>query len=425
MSATGGLVSEAYEARVRAGELEPDREQRALVAKLDALLRDLERARLGAKSSALGWLFGTAPRPEAVRGLYVHGAVGRGKTMLMDLFHAALPGTKRRAHFHDFMADVHMRIHVAREQGKLGRGPDGDPIPIVARAIRDEARVLCFDEFAITDVADAMVLARLFERLFDMGVTLVATSNVAPEGLYRDGLNRRRFEPFIARLQERCEVIDLDAAGRDYRRGGAAGSAASDASASGTGQGASDGGETGDAVPVYAVAGDATGASRPLERAWRAYASGSGSPDTIRRGGRTIVAPRAVQTDPPGREGSAAWFSFDALCGAPLGAGDYRAIADRYRTVVVSGVPVFTPEARNEAKRFINLVDTFYDRGTRLVVGAAAEPDALRGGLQRTEAFEFDRTASRLHEMRAAPWRDRTPEPHRASLAGGFAPASG
>ena len=376
-----GLVSEAYERRVRSGELEPDRDQRALVGRLDALVRDLERARLAAKSSSLGWLFG-AKRPEAVRGLYVHGRVGRGKTMLMDLFHEALPSPKkRRAHFHDFMADAHKRIHIVREEARIGRGPDGDPIPHVARLIRKEARVLCFDEFAVTDVADAMVLARLFEQLFDLGVTLVATSNVAPRDLYRDGLNRRRFEPFIARLEEACEVVDLDAAGRDYRR-----------RASGE---AKDGGDG--AVRLYAIEG--SGVAHPLEAAWRLHARGSGAPLTVSLGSRTIVSPRAVTTDPPGGEGSAAWFPFGALCGAPLGASDYKTLAERFRTIAVSGVPVFATETRNEAKRFINLVDTLYDHGTRLLVGAAAEPDALKGGLRRTEAFEFERTASRLHEM--------------------------
>ena len=392
--ATSGLVTEAYEARVRAGELEPDREQRLLARKLDDLIRDLERARLGAKSSALGWLFGAQPRPEGVRGLYVHGSVGRGKTMLMDLFHDALPGTKkRRAHFHDFMADVHKRIHVTREEAKLGRGPDGDPIPHVARAIREEARVLSFDEFAVSDVADAMVLARLFERLFDLGVTLVATSNVAPRDLYRDGLNRRRFEPFIARLEAACEVVDLDAGGRDYRRDDPsptrAGSAGADADA--------------DAASAYAIESGAR-TTHPLEGAWRQWAAGPGTPATVPLGSRRIVTARAVETDPPGEEGSAAWFSFGALCGTPLGASDYAAIAERYRTVAVSGVPVFTGEMRNEAKRFINLVDTFYDARTRLLVGAAAEPDALRGALRRQERFEFDRTASRLHEMRGERW---------------------
>ena len=374
-----GLVLEAYERRVRAGELEPDREQRALAARLDALVRDLERSRLGAKSSSLGWLFG-AKRPEAVRGLYIHGRVGRGKTMLMDLFHEALPSPKkRRAHFHDFMADVHRRIHVVREEAKLGRGPDGDPIPHVARAIREEARVLSFDEFAVNDVADAMVLARLFEHLFDLGVTLVATSNLAPRDLYRDGLNRRRFEPFIARLEEACEVVDLDAAGRDYRRR-ASGEAKDGAGAT-----------------RYAIEGG--GVAHPLEAAWRLYAKGSGAPLTVPLGSRHVLAPRAVETDPPGAEGSAAWFPFEALCGAPLGASDYKALAERFRTIAVSGVPVFTTEMRNEAKRFINLVDTLYDHGTRLLVGAAGEPDALKGGLRRTEASEFERAASRLHEM--------------------------
>ena len=373
-----GLVTEAYLVRVRAGELSEDRAQRAAAAKLDDLVRRIETTRLGAKSSALGWLFGREKRPEAVRGLYIHGSVGRGKTMLMDLFHEALPGTKkRRAHFHDFMADVHARIHARREAAKRGEAEDGDPIPAVAQSIRSEARTLCFDEFSVTDIADAMVLARLFDRLFDLGVTLVATSNVAPRDLYADGLNRARFTPFIARLESACEVMSLDAMG-DYRQG------------------------AGRRGQVYHVGGT----KDALEETWARFAEGEGGPDEIARGSRTIITTRATGSD--AREGSAAWFSFDDLCARPLGAADYAAIAERWRTVVVEGVPIFEPAKRNEAKRFINLVDTFYDAGTRIVVSAAAEPDDLVGTLKGTERFEFERTASRLTEMRGEAWVERS-----------------
>ena len=372
-----GLVTEAYRARVRGGELSEDRAQLAVAARLDALVRELEAARLGSKSSALGWLFGRQKRPEAVRGLYIHGSVGRGKTMLMDLFHEALPGTrKRRAHFHDFMADVHARIHARREAAKRGEAEDGDPIPAVARSIRNEARVLSFDEFSVTDIADAMVLARLFDRLFDLGVTLVATSNVPPRELYADGLNRSRFTPFIARLEEACDVLSLDALG-DYRQG------------------------AGTRGQVYHV--------RPpdgaLEQTWARFASGEERPATLERGSRRIEVERA--TGEGAREGSAAWFGFDGLCARPLGASDYAALAERWRTVLIEGVPVFEPAKRNEAKRFINLIDTLYDAGTRVVVAAEGEPDALVGTLKGTERFEFERTASRLTEMRGRAWVER------------------
>ena len=383
-----GLVAEAYARRVRDGVLARDAAQERVIARLDATIEALERSRLSAKGSALGWLFG-GRRPEAVRGLYVHGGVGRGKTMLMDLFFHELPSPKkRRAHFHDFMADCHARIHAHRQGVKAGTAKGDDPIGPVAESIRAEARVLCFDEFSVTDVADAMVLSRLFERLFDLGVTLVATSNVAPRALYADGLNRARFVPFIDRLEERCEVMALgsDGTGEDYR------------------QTARERGR------VYVLSGppDAADAGgSPLDAAWERFAAGRGAPATIERPGRDLAVPLAVRTDPPAREGSAARFTFRDLCGRPLGASDYAAIARAYRTVAVEGVPVFEPATRNEAKRFIALVDTLYDAGTRILVSAAAEPDELVGTLTRTEAFEFERTASRLTEMRGVPWVER------------------
>ena len=395
-----GLVTEAYASRVRDGELARDAAQLRVAATLDDLIVRLERARLSAKGSALGWLFGSR-RPEAVRGLYVHGGVGRGKTMLMDLFFQELPSPKkRRAHFHDFMADTHARIHAHRQAVKRGEA-EGDAMEVVAEAIRAEARVLCFDEFAVTDVADAMVLARLFDRLFDLGVTLVATSNVAPRALYPDGLNRARFVPFIERLERQCDVLALGAngEGEDYRQGERE-RARVYVVAHSVGAPDADAGplDAADASPL-----DVSDAS-PLDAAWVRFADGAAAPATIERQGRRIAVPLAVEGDPPGTEGSAARFGFHDLCGRPLGAADYAAIARRYRTVAVEGVPVFEPSLRNEAKRFIALVDTLYDHGTRLLVRAAAEPEALRGTLTRTEAFEFERTASRLTEMRGRDW---------------------
>ena len=378
VEASKGLVTEAYLGRVRDGGLARDTAQLKVAARLDDLIVRLERARLSAKGSALGWLFGSR-RPEAVRGLYVHGGVGRGKTMLMDLFFQELPSPKkRRAHFHDFMADTHARIHAHRQAVKAGDAKGDDPIDPVARAIRAEARVLCFDEFSVTDVADAMVLSRLFDRLFDLGVTLVATSNVAPRDLYADGLNRARFVPFISRMEAQCDVMGLGAngEGEDYRE------------------------RERERARIYVVDGS-------LDAAWERFAEGRAAPATIRRQGRDIPVPLATESKPPGAPGSAARFGFGDLCGRPLGASDYAAIAARYRTVAVEGVPVFEPATRNEAKRFIALVDTLYDAGTRLLVSAAAEPDALVGTLTRTERFEFERTASRLTEMRGRDWVER------------------
>ena len=378
VEASKGLVTEAYLGRVRDGGLARDTAQLKVAARLDDLIVRLERARLSAKGSALGWLFGSR-RPEAVRGLYVHGGVGRGKTMLMDLFFQELPSPKkRRAHFHDFMADTHARIHAHRQAVKAGDAKGDDPIDPVARAIRAEARVLCFDEFSVTDVADAMVLSRLFDRLFDLGVTLVATSNVAPRDLYADGLNRARFVPFISRMEAQCDVMGLGAngEGEDYRE------------------------RERERARIYVVDGS-------LDAAWERFAEGRAAPATIRRQGRDIPVPLATESKPPGAAGSAARFGFGDLCGRPLGASDYAAIAARYRTVAVEGVPVFEPATRNEAKRFIALIDTLYDAGTRLLVSAAAEPDALVGTLTRTERFEFERTASRLTEMRGRDWVER------------------
>ena len=372
-----GLVSEAYEGRVRAGELEPDRDQRALVAKLDALIRDLERARLGAKSSALGWLFGSAPRPEAVRGLYIYGKVGRGKTMLMDLFHAALPGTKkRRAHFHDFMADVHARIHAFRQEARAkgGEARTADPIPPLAEALADEARLLCFDEFAVTDVADAMILSRLFTGLFERGVDVVATSNVAPADLYRDGLNRSFFTPFIELVRERMTVVHLDSP-TDHRMAVMADS------------------------DVYLTGDDRR---ERFEALWARASEGiTREPATV-----PVAAGRTLAFE----ETAGGWLraTFAQLCQRPLGAADYLALAERFRGLFLEGVPVMEHADRNAAKRFIALIDTLYDGGRLLVVEAEAAPDRLYAASSGTEAFEFARTVSRLTEMQGAGWRERT-----------------
>ncbi|MEP3439429.1 MAG: cell division protein ZapE [Hoeflea sp.] len=364
-------VASAYESRVASGEFSHDAEQVKLARRLDTLLDELSSKRLATKSSALGWMFARRQKSnKPPRGIYVFGEVGRGKTMLMDMFFELVPARrKRRAHFHDFMADAHARIHAHRQKLKNGETKETDPVPPVAEQLIGEAWVLCFDEFSVTDIADAMLLSRLFEQLFKRGCVLVATSNVEPGQLYRDGLNRQLFLPFIALLKDHVDVIDLDAR-TDYRM------------------------ETTTRLPVYHRLGQ--GESDDLmDLAWKQVTAGKlAAPDHIRVRGREVDVPQAG--------GGAARFSFADLCEAPLGAADYAAISKRYHTVFVEGVPVMNQAQRNAAKRFIILIDTLYDRKNRLFISAEADPDGLYQGSSGTESFEFARTASRLNEMQSA-----------------------
>jgi cell division protein ZapE len=361
-------IAHRYLGQVARGAIERDPAQFAVVVKLDKLAAELAERQLARKGSALGWLLGrNAPRE--IRGLYVWGSVGRGKTMLMDLFfeQVAVP-RKRRVHFHAFMADVHERIHVFRQKVKRGEVKDTDPIPPVAAALAADAQLLCFDEFTVTDIADAMILGRLFTALFKDGVVVVATSNVEPDRLYEGGLNRALFLPFIALLRERMEVVRLDAR-TDFRLEKLAG------------------------APVYHVPADAA-ARAAMDRAFLALSGGDpGTPETLTVKGRQVVVPKAAH--------GVARFAFGDLCAQPLGASDYLAIADRFDTVLIDGIPVMGLEARNEAKRFITLIDALYDRHVKLVASAEAEPTALYRAAEGREAFEFDRTASRLIEMRS------------------------
>ncbi|MBX9454198.1 MAG: AFG1 family ATPase [Mesorhizobium sp.] len=362
-----------YEHLEQAGTITSDPAQLRIVDALDRLIAEVSSKRLASKSSALGWLFAKRKQPrETVKGLYVYGGVGRGKTMLMDLFFERVPvKRKRRAHFNDFMADVHDRIQSHREALKRGETKETDPIPPVAKALAEEAWVLCFDEFAVTDIADAMVLSRLFSSLFAEGVVLVATSNVAPRDLYRDGLNRALFEPFIGILERHAEVIALDGP-TDYRR------------------------EKFDRMQVYMTPCDAETASQ-MDEAWHAATAGHTTQETrLAVKGRELVVPRA--------NGTAARFTFGELCEKPLGARDYLAIASRFDTLFIDCIPVMGQEKRNEAKRFILLIDTLYDNRMRLVASAEAPPEQLYAGTSGTEAFEFARTASRLTEMQTRDW---------------------
>ncbi len=359
-----------YEGLVSSGEISEDPIQLDIVRKLDHLNTELSQLRLASKKSSLGWLFGRNRKTaHSVKGLYVWGGVGRGKTMLMDLFmEVAVVRRKRRAHFHEFMADIHDRIHAYRQALKRGEVKGDDPIPPVAEQIAEETRLLCFDEFSVTDIADAMILGRLFTQLFSLGVIVVATSNVDPKDLYRDGLNRQLFLPFVALLQEHVDVVMLDSP-TDYRLEKLSG------------------------APVY-VSPLGAQADEQMDDLWRKLTHG--------------VAPHAEELDNKGRKipvraaaAGAARFSFDELCMQPLGASDYLRVAHAYGTVFLEDVPVMSKARRNEAKRFINLIDTLYDNGIKLVISADAEPTGLYVAEGGTEAFEFDRTASRLIEMRS------------------------
>jgi cell division protein ZapE len=361
-------VSVQYAARVAAGKIERDAAQEVIVDRLAQLEKRLAERRLSRKSSSLGWLFG-AREPGPIKGLYIFGDVGRGKTMLMDLFFAASPVLrKRRVHFHEFMAEVHERIHALRQKAKLGELSNEDPVGAAAAAIAQETRLLCFDELHVTDIADAMILGRLFKRLFELGVVVVATSNVPPSELYKDGLNRALFLPFIALIEEHMEITQLNARA-DFRLEKLAG------------------------APVWYVPADHA-AEAALDEAWRRLTAGhAGEPQDLVVKGRTIRVPRATM--------GVARFSFEDLCQQPLAAADYLKIAREYHTVVLDHIAVMDYERRNEAKRFIIVIDTFYDNAVKLVASAEAEPDALYCANEGFEADEFKRTASRLIEMRS------------------------
>lgn len=378
---THATVRQRYDHLVASGAVLRDAEQERVVLLLDRLIEEISARRLARKSSALGWLFAAKRRTQdPVKGLYIHGGVGRGKTMLMDLFFELVPArAKRRVHFNDFMANVHDRIQKHRAARKEGTVKEDDPIPPVARQLADEAWVLCFDEFSVTDIADAMILSRLFSALFSNGVVLVATSNVAPQDLYRDGLNRQLFLPFIGLLERNTEVVALDS-DKDYRQ------------------------EKLSRMPVYLTPDDAA-AARAMDKAWVAVSHGTETQEAIALKGRKIAVPRAA--------GRAARFSFAELCDAPLGARDYLAIADRYDTLLIDHVPVLDQTRRNPTKRFILLVDTLYDKKLRVVMSAEAAPEKLYAGRAGViEAFEFNRTASRLVEMQSRDWLAEWEERH-------------
>jgi cell division protein ZapE len=357
-----------YAASVAAGRIECDDAQLTIVEKLAQLEERIAQHHVTRSSSPLGWLFAGGERAQPpIKGLYIYGEVGRGKTMLMDLFFENSPvAHKRRAHFHEFMLDVHERIYLIRQKMKFGERAGEDPIALVAEQLAGEAWLLCFDEFHVTDIADAMILGRLFARLFEHEIVVVATANVPPDELYKDGLNRALFLPFIAMLNARMDVVRLSAR-TDFRLEKLAGQ------------------------PVWYVPDDAT-ADAALDQAWRRLTGGNhGAARDLALKGRMVHVPRAFM--------GVARFSFHDLCEEPLAAADYLRIAREFHTIILDHIAAMTYDNRNAAKRFIILIDTLYDMNVKLIASAAAPAEALYIADEGFEAREFNRTASRLIEM--------------------------
>ena len=379
-------VRELYQGLVGLKKIERDQAQQALLSRLEAVEQRVATHRSARRVRPSGWLFGSRDQPEPVKGLYVFGDVGRGKTMMMDLFFEASPVIrKRRAHFHEFMADVHERARVYRQKLKDGEVDGEDAIRLTANDLAEESWLLCFDEFHVTDIADAMILGRLFARLFELGVVVVATSNVAPSELYKDGLNRSLFVPFIVMIEKHMEVLQLKSR-TDFRLEKLAGQ------------------------KVWHVPAD-DDAAEALDQAWRRLVgSSSGMPQELSIKGRRLRVPRAAM--------GVARFFFHDLCEQPLAAADYLRIAHEFHTIIVDRIPVMGFDERNAAKRFIILIDTLYDNAVKLVASAAAEPDALYQASNGYEAMEFKRTASRLIEMRSEGYL-ALPHGRRDSVASG------
>ena len=355
-----------YQALVSSGAIEPDVAQAQAAEAFADLERRLAQYKPVRKQGLLGRLF--ADKDEAPpRGLYVHGEVGRGKTMLMDMFFQQSPVEhKRRAHFHEFMAEVHERIFALRQSIARGEIADGDVIALTAAGIFDQAWLLCFDEFHVTDIADAMILGRLFSKLFELGTVVVATSNVAPDDLYKGGLNRALFLPFIAQISDHMDVLRLDAR-TDFRLEKLAG------------------------VKMWLVPADAA-ADAALGQAWmRMTGKAPCKPRDISTKGRVLHVPCSAD--------GVARFSFADICEQPLAASDYLRLAHDYHTLIIDHIPVMDYAERNAAKRFIALIDTLYDNAVKLLASAQANPVSLYLASEGNEANEFKRTASRLIEM--------------------------
>ena len=374
-----------YQALVSSGAIEPDAAQEEVAEAFADLEQRLSGYKPLRKQGLLGRLF--ADKDDAPpRGLYVHGEVGRGKTMLMDMFFQQSPVEhKRRAHFHEFMAEVHERIYGFRQNIARGEIADGDVIALTAASIFDQVWLLCFDEFHVTDIADAMILGRLFARLFELGTVVVATSNVAPDELYKGGLNRALFLPFIAQISSHMEVLRLDAR-TDFRLEKLAG------------------------VKMWLVPPDAA-AEAALDKAWVSMTGNAPCrPRDISIKGRILHVPCSAH--------GVARFSFADICEKPLAASDYLRLARDYHTLMIDRIPVMDYAERNAAKRFITLIDTLYDNGVKLMASAAAGPLSLYVASEGNEANEFKRTSSRLIEMSSESYL-ALPHGHKDSAASG------
>jgi cell division protein ZapE len=364
--------AERYGALVAEGNLTGDAAQERVAAALEDIAEALDRYERGKKS-----LFGLGKRQAPPRGLYIHGPVGRGKSMLMDMFFENVAfEPKRRVHFHDFMAEVHAAVKHWRDE------EEGDPIPRVAGQVRTQAVLLCFDEFQVQDIADAMILGRLFAALFEMGTVVVATSNRHPRELYENGINRQLFLPAIDLIERHMDVLELDGP-IDYRLARLERSRVYFTPA----------GKEAD-VALAHIWHDLTGATH-------------GAPGAVEVLGRSVAVPEQAR--------GVARFTFDQLCVAALGPQDYLALADAFHALLLKDVPRLTPDKRNEAKRFVTLIDALYERHVKLVCSAAAAPDQLY--TKGDGAFEFERAASRLIEMQTPKYLARLHKPKKEVVA--------
>ena len=354
-----GPVLRAYLQRLAQKNIEPDLAQQDVIVRLDRLASELARYR-PPRRGLFSFLPGGKAAAPAPKGLYVYGGVGRGKTMLMDLFFEHVDfAPKARLHFHEFMAEAHEQIRTARKEAP------GDPIPLAAARMAEQAGLLCFDELHVTDIADAMILGRLFRVLFARNVVVVATSNAAPDELYRDGLNRQLFLPFIDLIEDHMTVHEM-ASEKDFRLEKLAGRR------------------------LYFSPADKA-ARAELDAHWlRLTGIADPQSQTLQVKGRTLTVPQAAM--------GVARFSFADLCERPLGPVDYLQIARAFHTLLIDAIPVLTPDKRNEARRFINLIDALYDNKVGLIASAAAEPTALYAHGEGSDLFA--RTVSRLMEMR-------------------------